>query len=245
MTNILIDESAFQRFWGSLLKAASEVPFPDREDLVSEAITKGLETFDESKGTLHSFCHVILKNLVKNHWRDKKKTIPIEEDWFGVEPVKVFNELESEMARGEIKEFKASLTNEEQAFVEMLGTVLLEMDGRAISETAHRLGLTALQGHDVLRRIRTKAEKNPHLRNLSATTFPELPDEVVLLQAEMVPLLRDTPDEGFHLSSMKIPTEDVGVQVKLMAPLLALQKGMNRFLGSLSENEKTRLGSLL
>jgi DNA-directed RNA polymerase specialized sigma24 family protein len=163
-----------QRIWDALLRQALSkgVPFQDAEDIVSNSLRNGLEHYDGTRGELLPFCRTILSNAIKNHWRDRKIDLPIDEEEFRQAdegPDGILEEKErAESMRRTVEQLSSLLSKEELAFMTMLGQVVEELGDRAVSETARRLGLKPTRGWDLFRRIQRKAQ------SLEAPPVPEM-----------------------------------------------------------------------
>jgi DNA-directed RNA polymerase specialized sigma24 family protein len=142
----------FQAFYDSLVRSAASrgITRADAEDLAGEAIERGLAGFDPAKGEFPAFCHTILANLMKNYWRDRKKTEPYAEEDGPADPGLNISPMELAEAMGEIssalESIKAKLSSEENDFLKHLQDVLDESGPRAISEASRRSGLTPAKG---------------------------------------------------------------------------------------------------
>ncbi len=153
-----------QRIWNALLRHALSkgVSFQDAEDIVSNTLRSALEHHDSTRGELLPFCRTILNNAIKNFWRDRKVDLPFnDEQWSQPDdgPDLVLEEKERmESMKRTVEKLSKLLSEEELAFMRMLGQVVDELGDRAVSETARRLGLKPTKGWDLFRRIQRKAE---------------------------------------------------------------------------------------
>jgi hypothetical protein len=152
----------FRLFHDSLVRAAVSkgIVWEDAQDLAGGAVEKALAGFDPAKGEFSAYCHTILANLIKNYWRDKKKTDEFVEDGYvvpesAIDPVELAETLRE--VRSALSEIAKSLSTEENAFLNHLQDVLDESGPRAISEAARRSGLTPAKGWDLFRKIQRKA----------------------------------------------------------------------------------------
>ncbi len=154
----------FRSFHDSLVRSATSrgIRFADAQDLAGDAIERALSRFDPEKGEFPAFCTTILSNLMKNYWRDKKKTEEFPNDEGPVDPEPFIDALELAEAVREIRaalsEIKKKLSPKENAFLKHLQDVLAESGPRAISEAARRSGLTPAKGWDLFRKIQRKAK---------------------------------------------------------------------------------------
>jgi hypothetical protein len=154
----------FRSFYDSLVLSATSkgILFADAQDLAGDAIERALSGFDPAKGEFPAFCHTILSNLVKNYWRDKKKTEKYPDDEGPVDPEPFIDAIELAETVREIRAalsaIKKKLSSGEIVFLNHLQDVLDESGERAISEAARRSGLTPAKGWDLFRKIRRKAK---------------------------------------------------------------------------------------
>ena len=156
--------SKFRSFYESLVRLAASrgILLADAQDLTGDAIERALTSFDSAKGEFPAFCHTILINLMKNYWRDRKKTEQYPNQEGPVDPEPFIDALELAESVREIRaalsEIKKSLSPEEKKFLEHLQDALDESGRRAISEAARRSGLTPAKGWDLFRKIQRKAK---------------------------------------------------------------------------------------
>ena len=156
--------SKFRSFYDSLVRSATSrgILFADAQDLAGDAVERALASFDPAKGEFPAFCHTILSNLMKNYWRDRKKTeeYPNVEGPMDPEPFIAALELAESVReiRAALSEIKKKLSPKENAFLKHLQDVLDESGPRAISEAARRTGLTPAKGWDLFRKIQRKAK---------------------------------------------------------------------------------------
>jgi hypothetical protein len=156
--------SKFRSFYESLVRSATSrgILVADAQDLAGDAIEHALSSFDPAKGEFPAFCHTILSNLMKNYWRDKKKTEGFTGSEGPVDPDPPIDPMElAETVReinAALSDIKKNLSPEENAFLKHLQDVLDESGPRAISEAARRSGLTPTKGWDLFRKIQRKAK---------------------------------------------------------------------------------------
>lgn len=153
-----------QRIWDALLRLALSrgVPFQDAEDLVSTALRNALDHHDSTRGELLPFCKTILYNAIKNYWRDRKAALPFEDEQWphpdGGPDLDLEEKERIESMKRTVEQLSRLLSEEERAFMKLLGQVVDELGDRAVSETARRLGLKPTKGWDLFRRIQRKAQ---------------------------------------------------------------------------------------
>jgi hypothetical protein len=156
--------SKFRVFYGSLVRSATfkGIMFADAQDLAGDAVERALASFDPAKGEFPAFCHTILSNLMKNYWRNKKKTEEYPDNGGPADPEPFIDALELAESvreiRAAISEIKKNLSPKENTFLKHLQDVLDESGPRAISEAARRTGLTPAKGWDLFRKIQRKAK---------------------------------------------------------------------------------------
>jgi DNA-directed RNA polymerase specialized sigma24 family protein len=186
-----MDESPLQRddrllaLWGRLVGLALHwgVARADAEDLASQAVLKSLESFDPARGAFGALCSTVLGNLVKNHWRDRRLRVDIDDLpglRSGDDPRARFEEVERmEQLRILVARLSTSFDPEERRFFEALGEVLAEKDRVIVSEAARRVGLSAGKGWDLFRRIQRRAEpaRGEFLDSIPAASRIEQRDE--------------------------------------------------------------------
>ena len=154
----------FRSFYDSLVRSATSrgILFADAQDLAGDAIERALAGFDPAQGEFPAFCRSILSNLMKNYWRDRKKTEEFPDIEGPVDPDPLIDTLELAETLREIRaalsDIKKNLSPEENAFLQHLQDVLDESGPRAISEAARRSGLTPAKGWDLFRKIQRKAK---------------------------------------------------------------------------------------
>jgi hypothetical protein len=155
--------SKFRSFYDSLVRSATSrgILLADAQDIAGDAIERALSSFDPAKGEFPAFCHTILSNLMKNYWRDKKRTEEFRDSEGPLDPDPPIDPLEIAETlrdiRGALSDLKKNLSPEENAFLKHLQDVLDESGPRAISEAARRSGLTPAKGWDLFRKIQRKA----------------------------------------------------------------------------------------
>jgi hypothetical protein len=157
----------FRAFYGSLVRVATSrgIVLADAEDLAGDTIERALAGFDPARGEFPTFCHTILSNLMKNYWRDRKKTEEYPDVDGPADPDPMIDPLELADTLREIRDvlsvIKKNLSPEENTFLKHLQDVLDESGPRAISEAARRSGLTPAKGWDLFRKIQRKARGIP------------------------------------------------------------------------------------
>lgn len=162
MAKPLTDDGKFGPLFQELMRfcLVRGIPFADAQDLVGSAVEAAVRTYDPARGAFAALAQTALANRVKNHWRDRKPVDPLDAAGDIPDPGAHPDVLDAvahdqERLRGIMKE----LTADEKAFLLALQSVLDEMDTRAVSEAARRLGLTAAKGWDLFRKIQRKAHR--------------------------------------------------------------------------------------
>jgi DNA-directed RNA polymerase specialized sigma24 family protein len=237
-------EQNFRSTWESLLGFALRrgVPFQDAEDLVSSTIQVALDRFTGERGKFLPFCMTVLSNRIKNHWRDQKTHEPFDdEDFPGDEqPSPMEGEEEIARMRTMIERIRQSLSPEEKEFMSAMGTVLEEMESRAVSETARTLGLPPEKGWDLFRRIQRKANSlYPAVKIEERQSAPS--------QAAPAPAAESAAFEAMVHYRSASPSKKRSAVPSVLPSLLTLARfeardaGFARMIGSLSSEESTRL----
>jgi len=211
--------SKFRSFYDSLVRSATSrgIILADAQDLAGDAIERALSGFDPARGEFPAFCRSILSNLMKNYWRDRKKTEEYPDIEGPVDPDPPIDTMELaetlREVRAALSDIKKSLSTEENTFLGHLQDVLDESGPRAISEAARRSGLTPAKGWDLFRKIQRKA------RGLSAKFDIELMVSEVRSE-KMSPLIVGQEGPSFALSSRDIFARFTTEQLKKIESLL-------------------------
>jgi hypothetical protein len=212
--------SKFRSFYDSLVRSATSrgILFADAQDLAGDAIERAFSGFDPAKGEFPAFCHSVLSNLMKNYWRDRKKTEeypdiegPVDPDP-PIDPMELAETLRE--IRAALSDIRKNLSPGENAFLKHLQDVLDESGPRAISEAARRSGLTPARGWDLFRKIQRKA-KGMSVKFESDLFVSEVQSET--LSPMMVP--QEQPE--FSRSSRDIITRFSPEQLKKIESLLS------------------------
>ena len=211
--------SKFRSFYDSLVRAATcrGIPPADAQDLAGDAIERALSGFDPARGEFPAFCRSILFNLMKNYWRDTKKTEEYPDIEGPVDPDPPIDTMELAETLREVhaalSEIKKSLSPEENACLGHLQDVLDESGPRAISEAARRSGLTPAKGWDIFRKIQRKA------RGVSAKfEFDLMVSEV--RSEKISPLIVEQPRPSFGSPSRDVFARFTSEQLKKIESLL-------------------------
>jgi DNA-directed RNA polymerase specialized sigma24 family protein len=240
-------EQNFRPTWESLLSFALRkgVPFQDAEDLVSATIQVAIDRFSGERGKFLPFCMTVLNNKIKNHWRDQKTHQPFEDDNSPGDEQPLLLEEEEERARMRkmLDHIRQNLTPEEMAFMTALGTVLEELESRAVSEAARTLGLAPEKGWDLFRRIQRKAKLlYPALKVEEVPSAPA--------QAAPAPALEAAAFEAIVHYRSASPSKKMRAIDSPLPSLLALARveahdaGFGRMVGSLNADQESRLRGL-
>ncbi|MBM3288284.1 MAG: hypothetical protein FJY88_13205 [Candidatus Eisenbacteria bacterium] len=227
------------------------------EDLAGQTLLKAIETFDPARGAFPAFCRAIHANLVKNYWRDRKPEVgfdPEIHDTPGGEDLleSILSGEEREMLAGIAERIRDRLSPAEDAFFLTLAEILQDRATGAVSEAARRLGLTPLQGHDVLRRIVRKARiyREQFLvamgeKTARASQFEyDLRDEG--LEAAGAPTILHA--EVHHMAQaapMRAPRDIEPIDPFLFLAASQATAGYERFAATLSPEQRERLAAIL
>jgi RNA polymerase sigma factor (sigma-70 family) len=259
-----IDNSRLKDTWSSLLGIALSygLPLAEAEDLVSETLIKALDHFDPGRGAFPVFCRTILRNGLKNYWRDRKIHKELDPD--SLEALSdtdphTLNTYDQAHVAYVLERISGELTEEEREFLMMLGNVLQEIEARAVSEAARRLGLPASKGWDVFRRIQRKARK--HRRAFLAEEGISAATEQPSVLGELAPEPTDRSLEeqepsiaGIHFSrvcghwSAPRPARRkaaLDLTMKSIALQFSRDEAFLRFESSLTCTQRDGLGALL
>jgi len=259
-----IDNSRLKDTWSSLLGLALSygLPLADAEDLVSETLIKAMDHFDPERGAFPVFCRTILRNGLKNYWRDRK--IHKELDPEGPEAPSdtdphTLNTYDQAHVAFVLEQISGELTDDEREFLMMLGNVLQEIESRAVSEAARRLGLPASKGWDVFRRIQRKARKHraEFLAEEGISAVTERPSVLGDIAPEVVDQSPEEKDRSiggirFSLIAGRWPAPPraprkvaLDSTMKSIALQFSRDEAFVRFASSLSATQRDRLGALL
>jgi hypothetical protein len=207
----------FLSFFDSLVRSATSkgVPLEIAKDLAGDAVYRALRIFDPARGEFPALCYAILANLLKNYWRDKKKTDGFLEGEEPPDPDSFIDVLELAETLSDIHAALATimkeLSPEEYTFLKHLQDVLDESGSRAISEAARRSGLTPAKGWDLFRVIQRKAK---------ATTTTIVRSSLSFSEDEVLPYLRQTVRHSMSLPDRDILTRFTPEQLEKIESLL-------------------------
>jgi DNA-directed RNA polymerase specialized sigma24 family protein len=207
---------------------------------VQDAILKSLDVFDPAKGEFLALATTAVGNLAKNYWRKNKDrrsdtepdTLPDGDIFEGL-----WDEQERRLLLGEIMK---NLQPDEKAFLEILGGLLEEAEGRSVAEAARTSGLTVEQGWNLMRKIARKARKVRAGWEAADAKVSYADARLILSEEIAPPVLPSAPaPESFQrkIASMKIP--DSGIMP--LARLFFRENGFLSFLGKLSPEHREKL----
>lgn len=214
----------FQLLFEELIRFATSkgVPFVEAEDLAASSVEAAYKVFDPARGSFPPLCMRTMANRLKNYWRDRKPNVPIPEDELLPDPdwEERFRAGEKGEERRMLERIESKLTPGEREFLAELHAVYEELDDRAVSEAARRLGLEPAKGWDIFRRIQRKA-----------TALREKP-------AEPQPVVRSkVADESLDLeaSIAYMPRFESVIpgEMQLLAECVALDVAVERLRGRL------------
>lgn len=221
--------------------------FADAQDLVGSSLEAALRGYDATRGSLAALAQATLENRVKNFWRDRKMSVPIDgamdvEDP-GTRP-DAFAENAHDQER--LRRIMAELTSEEKGFLLVLQSVLDEMDARAVSEAARRMGISPAKGWDLFRKIQRKAirkiaKRDPEVRLARA----KMPPPAEHTTGEMPMALEVNEMNASYPSPAAAPArEPVGLEVRALAALTAMEDAFSRFYAGLPGESRAVLTEL-
>jgi len=258
------ENSRLKDTWSHLLGIALSygLPLADAEDLVSETLIKALDHFEPERGAFPVFCRTILRNNLKNYWRDRKLHLELHPDSLSDTDPAALNRYDHAHVAYVLECISGELTEDEREFLMMLGNVLQEMESRAVSEAARRLGLPTSKGWDIFRRIQRKARKHraAFLAEEGVSAVTEQPTMPADLAPEMTALSLDRSleekepsTEGLRFSLIRgkfpAPSQTPGkVALDSTMKSIALQfsrdEAFVRFESSLTGAQRDRLAAL-
>lgn len=247
------DDEKFGQLFQELMRfcLVRGIPLADAEDLVGSAVEAAVRSYDPARGAFAALAQTALANRVKNHWRDRKPLDPLDAAGEIPDPDAHPDVLdavahEQERLRGIMKE----LTEDEKAFLLVLQSVLDEMDDRAVSEAARRMGLTAAKGWDLFRKIQRKAHRAGRMDDQVAFRVLEsaapLRIEIDLSVNEpLAPPAASAPAPD-HASKPKVPDfpemsalvreeGSVDLPMRALARFIAMEQAFARFRAGLSD----------
>lgn len=238
--------SAEIALWRRLVARAwrSGLGLEDAQDLAGRAVLQALESFDPGRGAFAPLCVTIHRNLMRNHFRDRKIAVPFDPDrderTAPEDPLEILGEEEWRAMMSDLAEsILAELDPDEAEFYRALGEVMAEMEAGAVSEAARRCGIPPAKGWDIFRRIRRKARK--HARRFEALRGTEAPPSV---ESPAEPLAQCLA------SAIEAESASPGSSVPLDLEILAAVSesallGFDRFSASLSTAQRARLAACL
>ncbi|MCB0728648.1 MAG: sigma-70 family RNA polymerase sigma factor, partial [Ignavibacteriae bacterium] len=132
------------------------------EDIVSEAIVKALEHFDEDRGSFESLCLVIIKNKIFNLTKHNKYLyllVLIDEagDIIDPDPKTIEKKEQNIISLKYIDELKKKLSEDELKLLNAYYELCESTDKPSISEASRMIGIEPNKGWDIFRRIQKKA----------------------------------------------------------------------------------------
>lgn len=160
-----MDNEKLKKTWFQLWRFAITLGLPsdDAKDIVQNAIINTLKTFDPERGEFLSLARTAVRNLTKNHWRDKERHgSVVDPDLISDSDTNEESWMIAEQQRSDTRELEAimkRLDPEEQTFLKTLGELLHETGGRVVLEASRKCGLTPDQGWNLMRKIQRKARR--------------------------------------------------------------------------------------
>ena len=139
------------------------LPSDDAKDIVQNAIINTLKTFDPERGEFLPLARTAVRNLTRNHWRDKERHgSVVDPDLISDSDTEEDSWMIADQQRSDTRELEAimkKLDSEEQTFLKTLGELLHETEGRVVLEASRKCGLTPDQGWNLMRKIQRKARR--------------------------------------------------------------------------------------
>ena len=197
----------FSKFRDNLLSYSNRfnIRYEDAEEIVNDSILKALDHFDNEKGSFEGLCKVILKRKIFNFKRDnvyllllicideneviiKADDISFEEKENNALALTFLNKLNNLLDEGEAK-----LLSEIYNTCDSLNKI-------SISKASKNIGLEALKGWDIFRKIQRKAK-----------TLQETAGEEIILISKPKKIIRNpefyrivSPEKEFDLDKLKL-----------------------------------------
>lgn len=140
----------------------------------------------------------------------------------------------------------AELTSEEKGFLLVLQSVLDEMDARAVSEAARRMGLSPAKGWDLFRRIQRKAVRKTAKHDPGVRfSMANMPPPVEPTTDAMQMALEVNEMSAWYPSPAAVPApESVGMVVRALAALMAMDDAFSRFYAGLPGESRAAVSEM-
>ncbi len=200
------------------------------EELTNDTLLVAIERYDPVRGTLEAFCWRVLMNKIKNYVRPHAPVNQLPIDKF-LEVLVDHNIAEEEgngmQAELFISRLLERLDTGERNFLMKWMETLDELENRAVSETARRLGLSESEGTAIAKRIKRSA------RNLMKEITTQMHFDLAVLPSLAVRDYVETIDRA--VCGRRIPTPDDDL------PSLSF----DRFWSNLTNAQKERLASFV
>ena len=209
----------------------------DAQDLVGSSVEAALRHFDASRGSFAALAQTSLENRVKNYWRDRKPLDPLE-GADGMEDPGARPDVRDDIThqQTQLKGIMAELSSEEKNFLLVLQSVLDEMDTRAVSEAARRMGLSPAKGWDLFRKIQRKASRKATKRDGDARlTVAKMsaPRELSVDESSQMCLEINELRPPYAPSASAPAPESVSAELRTLAAFAAMEDAFTRFCSGL------------
>lgn len=233
------------------------IGFADAQDLVGGAIEAALKKYDPARGGFPALAQTAVVNRVKNYWRDRKPLDPLDGAGEVADPEASPEALDQAAHDHErLRGIMAELTNEEKDFLLVLQAVLDEMDTRAVSEAARRMGMPPAKGWDLFRKIKRKAIRAKAREKLTAEylRLSRAPDVLADLDISSASVMMEMPAppaaESGRLAEplpmhASVPAgESIDLSMRALAAFAAMDQAFTRFSSGLSPASLAALNTI-
>lgn len=241
----------FRRLFDELMRYCVRrgIGFTDAQDLVGSSLEAALRGYDASRGSLAALAQATLENRVKNFWRDRKTLVPIDGAADIEDPdTRADAFAESAHDRERLRSIMAELTSEEKGFLLVLQSVLDEMDQRAVSEAARRLGISPAKGWDLFRKIQRKAVRKTAKRDHGVRfSMRKMPPAVEPRMDDSVPMAIEVNEmrASYPAPAAAPAPEAVSAEVRALAALTALDDAFSRFYAGLPGESRAAVRDMM
>jgi DNA-directed RNA polymerase specialized sigma24 family protein len=232
------------------------IGFADAQDLVGASVESALKKFDPARGGFAALAQTTLTNRVKNYWRDRKPVDPLDAAGEITDPdasPEIFDEMSHDHER--LRGIMAELTIEEKEFLLVLQSVLDDVDTRAVSEAARRMGMQPAKGWDLFRKIQRKAIRGTVVeRRRAMYTRPSIPPpaDLAVFEESSVSIMMELPapsaagpERAGEPFAMRGPRRaSIDLSVRALAAFAAMEQAFTHFCAGLSPESAEALKTI-